>query len=107
MKFSSWKRRDEEEGEQEDEEKENEQDEEEDENKPPPSPTQIAVKAVVLLVIGTAGCAVFSDPLVDAVSNFSKVVTLIHHHTPRWLMTCAVQPPAYRSRVLKNMALQA
>ena len=66
--------RDEEEGEEEDEEKEDEEDEEEDENKPPPSRTQIAVKAVLLLVIGTAGCAVFSDPLVDAVSNFSKVL---------------------------------
>ena len=53
--------------------KEEEEDEEEDESKPPPSPRQIAINAVALLVIGTAGCAIFSDPLVGAVSNFSKL----------------------------------
>lgn len=74
MNILAW-RRDEEAGQEEDEEKDNEEaDEEEDENKEPPSRTQIAVKAVLLLVFGTAGCAVFSDPLVDAVSNFSKVL---------------------------------
>ncbi len=66
--------RDEEQQEEEDEEaKEDEEDEEEDENKPEPSPRQIGMKAVFLLVVGTAGCAILSDPLVDAVSNFSKV----------------------------------
>merc|ERR1712192_55076 len=46
-----------------------------------------AVKAVVLLVIGTAGCAVFSDPLVDAVSNFSKASGI-----PAFFVAFAVTP---------------
>ena len=45
----------------------------EDDAKPPPTKGQIAAKAIFLLVAGTAGCAILSDPLVDAVSNFSTV----------------------------------
>ena len=43
------------------------------EEKQPPTKKQIALRAVALLVLGTAGCAIMSDPLVDAVSNFSTV----------------------------------
>lgn len=37
------------------------------------TPRQIAVKAVLQLMLGTAICALFSDPMVGAVSSFSKV----------------------------------
>jgi hypothetical protein len=35
---------------------------------------QIIQGAVVYLTIGAAACAFFSDPMVDAVTNFSKVI---------------------------------
>ena len=34
---------------------------------------QIIQKAVLYLAIGAAACAFFSDPMVDAVTHFSKV----------------------------------
>ena len=36
-------------------------------------PSQIVRKAVLLLLVGTGACAFFSDPMVDAVTNFSRV----------------------------------
>lgn len=41
--------------------------------KEPPTPRAIISKAAVKLLIGTAACALFSDPMVEAVSGFSKV----------------------------------
>ncbi|EIE26168.1 hypothetical protein COCSUDRAFT_61158 [Coccomyxa subellipsoidea C-169] len=40
--------------------------------KEPPTPRAIISKAAVKLLIGTAACALFSDPMVEAVSGFSK-----------------------------------
>ena len=37
---------------------------------------QVAWKAAALLAAGAAVCAVISDPMVDAVSSFSKVALL-------------------------------
>ncbi|KAK9799325.1 hypothetical protein WJX73_002090 [Symbiochloris irregularis] len=62
-------------------------DSDEDDEKPPPTPGQIAAKAVFLLVAGTAGCAVISDPLVDAVSNFSTASGI-----PAFFVAFAVTP---------------
>jgi hypothetical protein len=58
-----------------DQEQEEEEDPEEEgkEHKEPLTPGQIARKAILLLIAGTAVCAFFSDPMVDAVSAFSKV----------------------------------
>lgn len=36
---------------------------------------QIIKQAVGMLLVGTAACAFFSDPMVDAVTNFSRVRT--------------------------------
>lgn len=41
------------------------------------TPRQIAVKAVLQLLLGTAICALFSDPMVGAVSSFSKVAACV------------------------------
>ncbi|XP_077251163.1 sodium/calcium exchanger NCL1-like [Tasmannia lanceolata] len=40
------------------------------------NPTQICVKAVLLLLLGTVIAAVVSDPLVDAVDNFSTATSI-------------------------------
>mmetsp|Transcript_10171 Transcript_10171/g.30570 ORF Transcript_10171/g.30570 Transcript_10171/m.30570 type:complete len:554 (-) Transcript_10171:2400-4061(-) len=40
--------------------------------KEPPTRDQIAKTAIGLLLVGTACCAFFSDPMVDAVTNFSR-----------------------------------
>lgn len=39
----------------------------------PPTHRAIITKAAVKLLLGTALCALFSDPMVEAVSGFSKV----------------------------------
>jgi Ca2+/H+ antiporter len=40
------------------------------------NPTLMITKAVLLLVLGTAMAAVFADPLVDAVDNFSLATSI-------------------------------
>ena len=37
---------------------------------------KLVTKAVLMLLAGTIVCAVFSDPLVDALTNFSTVSVL-------------------------------
>ncbi len=39
----------------------------------PPSKARFLTTAIGKLVLGTGVCAIFSDPMVDAVSNFSGV----------------------------------
>lgn len=39
----------------------------------PLSRSQITKRAVAMLLAGTAACAFFSDPMVSAVTNFSRV----------------------------------
>lgn len=39
----------------------------------PPSTGEIVRQAALKLFLGTLACAVFSDPMVSAVTNFSKV----------------------------------
>ena len=53
------------------------EDEEEDEKKDKEAMTtkKLVTKAVLMLLAGTIVCAVVSDPMVDAVSNFSTVRT--------------------------------
>ena len=43
------------------------------EEKEQPTHAQIMTRATLMLVAGAAVCAVVSDPMVDAVSSFSKV----------------------------------
>lgn len=40
------------------------------------NPRSTAIKAVLLLVLGTVIAAVFADPLVDAVNNFSSATSI-------------------------------
>lgn len=40
------------------------------------NPRSTATKAVLLLLLGTVIAAVFADPLVDAVNNFSSATTI-------------------------------
>lgn len=56
------------------------------------TPRQIAVKAVLQLLLGTAICALFSDPMVGAVSSFSKVGALPLY--PSHVSPCSFQAPA-------------
>jgi hypothetical protein len=73
---------------------EQEADEEgEDEEGPPPTPSQIAAKAISMLLLGTAICAFFSDPVVAAVGNFSKVGN--HEPSP---MSTMPSPPFLRHK---------
>ncbi len=67
------------------EEEEDAEDEAEDEKKDKEamSTKKLVTKAVLMLLAGTIVCAVISDPMVDAVSNFSKVcscsqMSLVH-----------------------------
>ena len=73
------------------EEEDDAEDEAEDEKKDKEAMTtrKLVTRAVLMLLAGTVVCAVISDPMVDAVSNFSKVrscsitpcCTLrVHHH---------------------------
>lgn len=57
------------------EEEEDAEDEAEDEKKDKEamSTKKLVTKSVLMLLAGTIVCAVISDPMVDAVSNFSKV----------------------------------
>ena len=57
------------------EEEDDAEDEAEDEKneKEAMSTKKLVTKAVLMLLAGTIVCAVISDPMVDAVSNFSKV----------------------------------
>ena len=57
------------------EEEDDAEDEAEDEKKEKEAMTtkKLVTKAVLMLLAGTIVCAVISDPMVDAVSNFSKV----------------------------------
>ena len=57
------------------EEEDDAEDEAEDEKneKEQMSTKKLVTKAVLMLLAGTIVCAVISDPMVDAVSNFSKV----------------------------------
>ena len=57
----------------EDGEDDDEGSEENNSSKEPSTPAGIIKKAVLLLLLGTLLCAVFSDPMVDAISAFSKV----------------------------------
>ena len=52
-------------------EKLKEEEDEEESDEIPPTKFQIVKKAVILLIAGTLLAAVFADPLVDAVSEFS------------------------------------
>ncbi|CAL8462752.1 g2285 [Coccomyxa elongata] len=56
----------------EDEDQGDEEDKSDGNEKAPPTPRAIIRKAAILLLIGTAACALFSDPMVEAVSAFSK-----------------------------------
>jgi len=47
-------------------------DDDDDEEQPEPSRKQVITKAVFHLIAGAAVAAVFADPLVDAISGFSK-----------------------------------
>ena len=62
-------------GETSEEDEDDAEDEAEDEKKDKEAMTRkkLITKAVLMLLAGTAVCAVFSDPMVDAVSNFSTV----------------------------------
>ena len=51
------------------------------------SPKAIVRKAALLLLAGTSLCAVFSDPVVDAVTAFSKV----RFHTARHRYCCGLR----------------
>ena len=64
------------------EEEEDAEDEAEDEKKDKEAMTtrKLVTKAVLMLLAGTIVCAVISDPMVDAVSNFSKVCTCSMRH---------------------------
>ena len=78
----------------EEEEEDDAEDEAEDEKKEKEAMTtkKLVTKAVLMLLAGTIVCAVISDPMVDAVSNFSKVCScsvrdcsissLSHHGMP-------------------------
>ena len=58
----------------EDEEQDGDKDaESDDEPREQPSHAQIIRKASLMLLAGTIVCAIVSDPMVDAVSSFSKV----------------------------------
>ena len=52
------------------------------------SPKKLVTKAVLMLLAGTIVCAVFSDPLVDALTNFSTVSGLCRVWRSRALMGC-------------------
>lgn len=56
-----------------DDEEDASDDEPEGHPKTPPSRRDIVTQAVLLMLAGTVVCALFSDPLVEAVSSFSKV----------------------------------
>ncbi len=62
----------------EDEDQGNDEDKSDENEKAPPTPRGIIRKAAILLLIGTAACALFSDPMVEAVSAFSKVGQSLH-----------------------------
>lgn len=47
--------------------------EEDEDGEKPLTRSQIVRRAVTFLMVGTAACAFFSDPMVDAVTNFSRV----------------------------------
>ena len=57
----------------EDEAEDEAEDEKKEEDKEKMTTKKLVTKAVLMLLAGTIVCAVFSDPMVDAVSNFSKV----------------------------------
>ena len=60
----------------EDEAEDEAEDEKKEEDKEKMTTKKLVTKAVLMLLAGTIVCAVFSDPMVDAVSNFSKVSRL-------------------------------
>ncbi|KAK9789557.1 hypothetical protein WJX73_004608 [Symbiochloris irregularis] len=55
-----------------DEDKDGDDAQSEEDTKEQPTYTQIMTKATIMLIAGAAVCAVISDPMVDAVSSFSK-----------------------------------
>lgn len=59
--------------EEEDEAEDEAEDEKKEEDKEEMTTKKLVTKAVLMLLAGTIVCAVFSDPMVDAVSNFSTV----------------------------------
>lgn len=56
------------------------------------NPRSIAIKAVLLLLLGTVIAAVFADPLVDAVNNFSSATSI-----PSFFISFIVLPFATNS----------
>lgn len=52
------------------------------------SPKKLVTRAVLMLLAGTIVCAVFSDPLVDALTNFSTVSGLCRVWRMHALMGC-------------------
>lgn len=63
----------------EDEEDAEEEAEDEKKDEEAISTKRLVTKAVLMLLAGTIVCAVFSDPMVDAVSNFSTVSIFLAH----------------------------
>ncbi|KAG8070453.1 hypothetical protein GUJ93_ZPchr0006g42349 [Zizania palustris] len=56
------------------------------------NPTWISIKAILLLILGTAMAAAFADPLVDAVHNFSNAT-----HIPSFFISFIAMPLATNS----------
>eukprot|EP00873_Tetraselmis_striata_P007709 jgi/Tetstr1/427973/TSEL_018047.t1 len=62
---------------------------------PPPTPAQIVKTAVTLMVLGTALCGFFADPMVEAVKNFSTASGI-----PSFFVAFVVTPLASNSSEL-------
>ena len=56
------------------------------------NPRQTTIKAILLLLLGTAIAAAFADPLVDAVDNFSSATSI-----PTFFISFIVLPLATNS----------
>jgi Ca2+/Na+ antiporter len=63
------------------------EDSEEEDEKPSGTKTQIAVRAIVTLLIGTALVSVFSDPIVTVITNFADTI-----HIPPFYVSFLITP---------------
>ncbi|GAQ81729.1 Calcium-binding EF-hand family protein [Klebsormidium nitens] len=77
-------------------------DDDSDEQKEPPSKQAIALKATMLLVLGTALIGVFSDPLVDSITIFSRESSI-----PPFFVSFVVTPFASNASELVSSLLIA
>ena len=63
---------------------------------------QASIKAVLLLLLGAIIAAVFADPLVDAVDNFSHATSI-----PSFFISFVVLPLATNSREAVSVVMSA